>query len=443
MFDGMKVLIIEDDPDVRLGCEQALLLEGLQAQGVASAEQALPLLQQGFPGVVVSDIHLQGQDGMALLRTLQAQDAKLPVILITGHGDVSLAVQAMKDGAYDFIEKPFSPERLHEVVCRAMEQRRLSLEVAALRRQLQDKQSLESRLIGRSPAMEKVRRLIADLADTSANVLILGETGTGKELVARCLHDISRRQKNNFVAVNCGGLAENLFESEIFGHEAHAFTGAAKRRIGRIEYANGGTLFLDEIESMPLPLQIKLLRVLQEHTLERLGSNTPIPVDCRVISATKADLKAMGNHGSFRSDLYYRLNVVTLQLPPLRERREDIPLLFEYFLLQAASRFDRPTPQLEAHEQAELLAYDWPGNVRELRNVAERYVLGIRTPLSESGELSRSLPLAETVEAFERALIAEAFQRHDYSLSRTSEALKVAKTTLFDKLKKYGLNQSA
>ncbi|WP_199053497.1 sigma-54 dependent transcriptional regulator [Aquitalea sp. ASV15] len=442
MFDGMKVLIVEDDPDVRLGCEQALALEGLEARGVASAEQALALLLPGFPGVVVSDIHLQGQDGMALLRQLKARDSGLPVILITGHGDVSLAVQAMKDGAYDFIEKPFSSERLHEVVCRAMEQRRLSLEVESLRRQLHDKQSLEARLIGRSPAMEKVRRMIADLADTSANVLILGETGTGKELVARCLHEISRRQKNNFVAVNCGGLAENLFESEIFGHEAHAFTGAAKRRIGRIEYANGGTLFLDEIESMPLPLQIKMLRVLQERTLERLGSNTPIPVDCRVVSATKADLKAMGNNGSFRSDLYYRLNVVTLQLPPLRERREDIPLLFEYFLLQAASRFDRPTPQLEAHEQAELLAYDWPGNVRELRNVAERYVLGIRSPLSESGELSQSLPLAETVEAFERALIAEEFRRHGYSLSRTSEALKVAKTTLFDKLKKYGLNQS-
>ncbi|MBV8680794.1 MAG: sigma-54-dependent Fis family transcriptional regulator [Aquitalea sp.] len=441
MFDGMKVLIVEDDPDVRLGCEQALALEGLDARGVASAELALGLLHQGFPGVVVSDIHLQGQDGMALLRQLKAGDPSLPIILITGHGDVSLAVQAMKDGAYDFIEKPFSPERLHEVVCRALEQRRLSLEVVSLRRQLQDKQSLEARLIGRSPAMEKVRRMIADLADTSANVLILGETGTGKELVARCLHEISRRQKNNFVAVNCGGLAENLFESEIFGHEAHAFTGAAKRRIGRIEYANGGTLFLDEIESMPLPLQIKMLRVLQEHTLERLGSNTPIAVDCRVVSATKADLKAMGNSGSFRSDLYYRLNVVTLQLPPLRERREDIPLLFEYFLLQAASRFDRPTPQLEAHEQAELLAYDWPGNVRELRNVAERYVLGIRTPLAESGEPSQSLPLAETVEAFERALIAEEFRRHGFNLSRTSEALKVAKTTLFDKLKKYGLNQ--
>jgi len=441
MFDGMTVLIVEDDPGVRLGCEQALMLEGLATRTVANAEQALALLLPDFAGIVVSDIHLPGKDGMALLRELKARDAGLPVILITGHGDVSLAVQAMKDGAYDFIEKPFSPERLCEVVCRAMEQRRLSLEVNSLRRQLQDKQSLESRLIGRSAAMEKLRRMIADLADTSANVLIHGETGTGKELVARCLHEVSRRQQHHFVAVNCGGLAENLFESEIFGHEAHAFTGAAKRRIGRIEYANGGTLFLDEIESMPLPLQIKMLRVLQERTLERLGSNTPIPVDCRVISATKSDLKAMGSNGSFRSDLYYRLNVVTLQLPPLRERREDIPLLFEYFLLQAASRFDRPTPQLEAHEQSALLAYDWPGNVRELRNVAERYVLGIRTPLSETAELSQSLPLAETVEAFERALIAEEFRRQGGSLSRTSEALKVAKTTLFDKLKKYGLNQ--
>ncbi len=441
MFDGMQVVIVEDDPVVLMGCEQALALEGLQTTGVASAEQALTLIEPGFAGVVVSDIHLHGQDGMALMRQLRARDADLPVILITGHGDVSLAVQAMKDGAYDFIEKPFSPERLHDVVSRAMEQRRLSLEVQSLRRQLEDRNSLASRLIGRSPAMENLRRMIADVADTSANVLIHGETGTGKELVARCLHDISRRQSRNFVALNCGGMAESLFESEIFGHEAHAFTGASKRRIGRIEYADGGTLFLDEIESMPLPLQIKLLRVLQERTVERLGSNTPITVDCRVISATKSDLKAMGGSGHFRSDLYYRLNVVSLHLPPLRERREDIPLLFEYFLMQSATRFDRPTPQLEAHEQASLLAYDWPGNVRELRNVAERYVLGIRTPLSEAAHLSQALPLAETVEAFERALIAEEYRRQGGSLSRTSEALKVAKTTLFDKLKKYGLQQ--
>ncbi|MDN0082030.1 sigma-54 dependent transcriptional regulator [Crenobacter sp. SG2305] len=439
MTERLTVLIVEDDPNVLLGCEQALALEGIATLGVASAEEAREHLKPGFAGVVVSDIHLPGVDGLTLMKELKAQDATLPVILITGHGDVSLAVQAMKDGAYDFLEKPFSPERLFEVVSRALEQRRLSLEVASLRRQLEDRSSLEAMLIGRSAAIERLRALIADLADTSANVLIHGETGTGKELVARCLHEISNRQRHHFVALNCGGMAENLFESEIFGHEAHAFTGASKRRIGKIEYANGGTLFLDEIESMPLALQIKLLRVLQERVLERLGSNTLIPVDCRVIAATKSDLKELSAQGSFRNDLYYRLNVVTLELPSLRERREDIPLLFEHFLLQAAARFDRPVPQLEPHEQSALLSHDWPGNVRELRNVAERFALGIRAPLANGGSVNGPLPLADAVEAFERALIAEELRRQNGNLSRASEALRIAKTTLHDKVKKYGL----
>jgi DNA-binding NtrC family response regulator len=438
MPDGLTVLIVEDDPNVRLGCEQALALEGFATRSVGSAEEARALIEPGFAGIVVSDIRLPGRDGMTLLKEVKALDAALPVILITGHGDVTLAVQAMKAGAYDFIEKPFSPERLVEVAARALEQRRLSLEVVDLRRQLESKNSLESLLIGRSSAIERLRSLIADLADTSASVLIHGETGTGKELVARCLHEVSSRKNHHFVALNCGGMAESLFESEIFGHEAHAFTGASKRRIGKIEYANGGTLLLDEIETMPLPLQIKLLRVLQERTLERLGSNTPIAVDCRVIAATKSDLKALSDEGRFRSDLYYRLNVVALELPALRERREDIPLLFEHFLLQASARFNRETPVLEPHEQAALLSHDWPGNVRELRNVAERFALGIRTPLA-GGAAGGPLPLADAVEAFERALIAEELRRQNGNLSRASEALKIAKTTLFDKVKKYGL----
>src|SRR3990167_8168949 len=267
-----------------------------------------------------------------------------------------MAVGAMQKGAYDFMEKPFSPERLVEVARRALEQRSLAREVYSLRRQLAERDSLEGRIIGRSPAMQQLRELIANVADTSANVLIEGETGTGKELVARCLHDFSRRHSKQFVALNCGGLPETLFESEIFGHEANAFTGAGKRRIGKIEHADGGSLFLDEIESMPLNLQIKLLRVLQEHSLERLGSHQSVSVDCRVIAATKADLDELGKAGQFRSDLYYRLNVVTLELPPLRERREDIPLLFEHFAQQAALRFDRSALELDRQSLATLLA---------------------------------------------------------------------------------------
>ncbi|HIQ41296.1 MAG TPA: sigma-54-dependent Fis family transcriptional regulator, partial [Pseudomonas oleovorans] len=312
-------------------------------------------------------------------------------------------------------------------------------EVSALRRQLAGRQALEQRIIGRSPAMQQLRELIANVADTNANVLIEGETGTGKELVARCLHDFSRRQSKQFVALNCGGLPESLFESEIFGHEAHAFTGAGKRRIGKIEHADGGSLFLDEIESMPLNLQIKLLRVLQEHSLERLGSNQSVAVDCRVIAATKSDLDELGKRGEFRSDLYYRLNVVTLELPPLRERREDIALLFEHFLQLAALRFNRAVPELDRQTLAALSAHDWPGNVRELRNVAERFALGLPV-FKKSGQAdNNTLGFNEAVEAFERSLLSAALERHAGNLSQAAQTLGMAKTTLFDKVKKYGL----
>ena len=443
MNDPLQVLLIEDDPDVRLGCEQALQLEDIAVSGVASAEQAQRRVGRDFAGVVVSDIRLPGMDGMALLKALRLIDPELPVVLITGHGDVSLAVQAMKDGAHDFIEKPFSPDLLVEVVRRALDKRRLTLELRQLKARLASRDRLEAQLIGRSPAMARVRQLVADLGNSAADILIQGETGSGKELVARCLHEAGPRRSGHFVAINCGGLPEALFESEIFGHEAGAYTGAGKRRIGKIEYASGGTLFLDEIESMPIALQIKLLRVLQERSLERLGSNTLIPVDCRVVAATKADLKALSDQGRFRADLYYRLSVVTLALPPLRERREDIPLLFEHFLLQAAARHQRPLPAADDARQARLLAYDWPGNVRELRNVADRCVLGIAAgapPFSDEPPAGPR-PLAATVEDFERALIAEALGRHAGSLARTAEALGMAKTTLHDKIRKYRLAQ--
>ena len=438
--EKLRVLVVEDDPHVLLGCQQALALEDLDSDGVASAEEALRRVGADFPGIVISDIRLPGMDGLQLLARLREKDAQLPVVLITGHGDIAMAVQAMRDGAYDFMEKPFAPERLVDVARRALEHRRLSREIGQLRRQLAGRQALEARLIGRSPAMQALRELIANVADTSANVLIEGETGTGKELVARCLHDYSRRQAKAFVALNCGGLPESLIDSEIFGHEAHAFTGAGKRRIGKIEHANGGSLFLDEIESMPLNLQVKLLRVLQEHQLERLGSNQLIPVDCRVIAATKSDLAAMGREGSFRSDLYYRLNVITLQLPPLRERREDILMLFEHFLQQSSLRFDRPAPAIDNATAASLMAHDWPGNVRELRNVAERFALGLPVLTSSGQGPDASEPrFAEAVEAFERSLLQSALERHAGNLSQAAVALGMAKTTLFDKVKKYGL----
>ncbi len=444
MTAPLKALIVEDDPNVRLGCQQALQLEGIAAEAVDSAEKAKRLLAADCPGVLITDIRLPGADGMDLLRHAQELDADLPVVLMTGHGDVSLAVQAMKSGAHDFIEKPFSPDYLVEVVRRALDKRKLILEVRDLRARLQGRDNIEARIIGASASMGRVRALIADLAGTAADVLIHGETGTGKELVARCLHDAGPRRKGNFVAINCGGLPESLFDSEIFGHEAGAFTGAAKRRIGKIEHANGGTLFLDEIESMPMAMQIKFLRVLQERSLERLGSNTPVPVDVRVVAATKVDLREMADRGAFRADLYYRLNVATILLPPLRERREDVGLLYEHFASLAAARHGRPLPPPDARRLHRLMGYNWPGNVRELRNVADRCVLGIESgfPPFGSPEPPGAHPLAQTVEAFERSLIAEALRRNGQSLARAAEELQVAKTTLHDKIRKYALTTS-
>ncbi|MFG6447697.1 sigma-54-dependent transcriptional regulator [Roseateles sp. BYS180W] len=441
MNNQAQVLLVEDNPDVALGCQQALQLEGLRTHWVSSAEQAQQQLGEHFAGVVVSDVRLPGMDGLALVRALAAADAQLPVIIITGHGDVSMAVQAMKCGAYDFIQKPFAPQYLVDVVRRALEKRRLVLEVRELRQRLSQREQFDGRLLGRSKGMARVRDWVASVADSAADVLIVGETGTGKEQVARSLHEAGPQRRGHFVAINCGGLPETLFDSEIFGHEAGAYTGAAKRRIGKIEHASGGTLFLDEIESMPLPMQIKLLRVLQERTLERLGSNTLIPVDCRVVAATKLDLLALCAQGGFRSDLYYRLSVATVDLPPLRERREDILLLFEHFVLQAAARHGREAAALSAVQRQQLQGYHWPGNVRELRNVAERCVLGIEGGSAPFATTSEAPPrsLADSVAAFERTLIDEALRQHR-SLGRAAQALGVPKTTLHDKIRKFGLS---
>lgn len=439
MSKRLKVLIVEDDPNVRLGCEQAMQLADISVEGVASAEEGRRRMSLELPGVVITDMRLPGIDGLAFLRWVHELDPALPVIMITGHGDVTLAVEVMRSGAYDFIPKPFSSELLVEVVGQALEKRALTLEVETLRRRLEHREGIESTMIGRSPQISEVRQRILDIAGSSVDVLIRGETGTGKELVARCLHEYSPRHGESFVALNCGGIPDTLLDSELFGHEAGAFTGAQKRRIGKIEYAGKGSFFLDEVESMPMLMQVKLLRVLQERELERLGSNQLIPVACRVIAATKDDLGLLAQGDRFRADLYYRLNVATIDLPPLRERREDIPMLFEHFVLLAAKRHDRPVPLIPPELLRDLMAQSWPGNVRELRNAADCHVLGLRKATGMLPVAAGGLPLADAVEGFERALIAAELQRHNGSLARASETLKVAKTTLHDKIRKYGL----
>ena len=441
MFEGFKVLFVEDDPPVRASLTQTLELAGLEVCACASAEAALPHIQAGAQLIVATDVRLPGMDGLALLDHVIATDPDIPVVLVTAHGDVAMAVRAMRGGAYDFLEKPFAPERFVDTIVRALEKRMLRVAVDELRGQLQRRSGMAAVLLGESAAMQQVRRQILNLADTSADVMILGETGTGKELVARCLHDQSSRRDRNFVAINCGGLPESLFESELFGHEPGAFTSAGKRRIGKIEHANGGTLLLDEIESMPVALQIKLLRVLQERKVERLGSNEELPINVRVIAATKADLRGLSEQQQFRGDLFYRLNVATLALPALRERREDIPLLFEHFVALASTRYERLAPDLSAQRLRELMAYDWPGNVREIRNAADRFVLAIggSEGVSEtSAEPAASL--AQQMDQVEKALIEQALQRCQGRIPAAMELLGTAKKTLYDKLHRHGID---
>ena len=437
---GLQVLYIEDDELVRRASVQSLQLAGFEVVGHASVESAAKLINAEFSGVIVSDIRLPGASGLDLLAQCRERAPDVPVILVTGHGDISMAVQAMRDGAYDFIEKPFASERLIETVRRALERHTLVLENLALRRELAEQGTLAPRIIGRSPAIEQVRKLIANVAPTDASVMINGDTGAGKELIARSLHELSPRRDKPFLAVNCGALPEPMFESEMFGYEPGAFTGAAKRRIGKLEHASGGTLFLDEIESMPLPLQVKLLRVLQDGVLERLGSNQPIRVDCRIIAAAKGDMTEHVAAGTFRRDLLYRLNVVTIALPQLSERREDIVPLFEHFLLDAAVRYQRPAPILTDRQRTNLMQRDWPGNVRELRNAADRFVLGVGDDtVTTIADEAVTQPLKERVEQFERAVIAEALEQTGGAVAVAADRLQVGKATLYEKIKRYGL----
>ena len=436
----MQAILIEDEAALRLATTQTLELGGFTVRACASAEDAQRWLRADYEGVIVTDVRLPGRSGLELLEQVAALDAELPVIVVTGHGDVSMAVAAMRGGAYDFIEKPFAADRLLDAVRRAQERRRLVLE----NRHLKTAWALHPdtpELVGRSDTIERLKVLIRNIAPTGVDILINGQTGTGKEVVARLIHAASAR-KGNFVAINCGALPESVFESEIFGHEAGAFTGAQKRRIGKLEYATGGTVFLDEIETMPMSLQVKLLRVLQERRLERLGGNEAIAVDFRIVAASKADLLALSKQGQFREDLYYRIGVVTVDLPRLNERRADIPLLLAHFTHDAALRYQRPVPAWTAAQMAQWQAQDWPGNVRELRNFAERLVLGIApqpAATASGGAAAPALALPERVDAFERDAIIQALDAVDHNVGVAAEQLGLPRKTLYDKLKKFGI----
>jgi len=435
-------ILVEDEQAVRLATTQTLELGGFAVQACASAEQAFSLVHADYAGIVVTDVRLPKASGLDLLAHAQQLDADLPVVVVTGHGDVVMAVQAMRSGAYDFIEKPFAADRLLESCLRAQEKRTLVLENRRLRRAWESHPSMPE-LVGVSPAIEKLRKFIQNIGPTPVDVLINGATGCGKEVVARQLH-LASRCKGEFVAINCGALPESMFESEIFGAEAGAFTGAQKRRIGKLEYAQGGTVFLDEIESMPMALQVKLLRVLQERQLERLGSNTTVALNCRVIAASKFDLRQLSSEGKFREDLYYRLGVVSVDLPRLNDRREDIPLLLAHFAQRAAIRYQKPLPAWSAVDMAHWQQRDWPGNVRELRNFADQLVLGVADlglpetiGTDQAACVTGGLP--QRLEAYEASLITAALSQSGFHVAVAADALGIPKKTLYDKLKKHNI----
>lgn len=443
------VFVIDDEEHIRSAIEQTFELRNFEVQSFSQAQPLLNQLSDTWPGVVISDINMPKMDGHQLMAEVKNIDADIPTILLTGFGDISMAVNAMRNGAYDFIEKPFNNDDLVDTVKRALDKRALVLENRQLKIEIETHCSPGPRILGNSPNIVQMRNMLNQVMDAPADILIDGETGTGKELVARYLHDHSIRRDSNFVALNCGAIPENIIESELFGAEKGAYTGADKKRIGKFEYADGGTLFLDEIESTPMALQVKLLRVLEERKVVRLGANEGIALDVRVIAATKVDLLELCEQGLFRQDLYYRLNLVKVDIPPLRERIEDVPLLFLHFARIASARYKKELIPLSQAHKTQLLSYSWPGNVRELRNLAERYILlgeAAAFNLNQntcSNSMHSDMGLTQRVEFFEKFLIEEALASNQGCIKDTMEALNLARKTLYDKMKKYELERTS
>ena len=442
-----QILLIDDEPMIRHSASQTLLLAGYEVLSFAEGATALTYLTSEFNGIVISDIRMPTMDGLEVLQHALHIDKDLPVILISGHADVATAVQAMRDGAYDLLEKPFAATQLLEVVKRALEKRRLTLENRTLKEELTSRERIGPRIIGQAPTIMSLRKMITRLAQVDTDVLIWGETGTGKELVARSIHEQSQRRIRNFITFNCASGNNQMLEQELFGYSAH--TQSAKiRSMGKIEAANGGTLFLDEIEHLPLNTQSALLRILQERFLEHTHRPKCTPVNCRLIASSPMDLKTAVEREEFRLELYYRLNVVSLEIPPLRTRADDIPLLFQHFVLVAAARCETEVPPLNHHALEVLLRHDWPGNVRELRNIAERYVLLGENYNYDLGALMQSDTaltgdsLAEKVASFEKTLIRQALNQCKGNIRLATEQLNIPRKTLTDKMVKYGLDRS-
>ena len=452
-----RVLIVEDERAIRLALSGLLKKEGHEVEAVATAEEALDALDHAHYDLVLTDLALgEGKTGMDVLTGSKTLRPHTPVVLITAHGNERLAVEAMKKGAADYIPKPFDNDEMRLIVNRALERTRLERELSVLKERLEREYGFGA-LIGSGPRMKVVFDTIRKVAQTDLTCLIRGESGTGKELVAQALHHRSPRYARPFVAVNCAAISRELVESELFGHERGAFTGADARRLGRFEAAAGGTIFLDEIGDMPLETQAKVLRVLQERVLERVGGNQPIEIDVRVIAATHRDLEREVQEGRFRQDLYYRLAVVPIELPPLRERLEDIPLLVERFTALLAERLGRAKPDVTPEALSLLSGYNWPGNIRELRNVVEQSAVLASGPAMAATDVMIPRKREHAVETwadgedfaeakrkavqrFERAYLNDALKRNEGNVSRTAEAIGMARQSLQQKMKELGLS---
>jgi DNA-binding NtrC family response regulator len=450
---GEKILIVDDEEGMRRMLGRVLGREGYETCVVGSGAEALLQVAADQFDLVITDIQMPEMDGLALLRELQDYDPALPVVVITAYGTVESAVQALRLGAYDYITKPFETDEIKLTVAKVLERERLLAENRYLHGELEERYSF-SGIVGGSAAMQRVFDVVSSVAASNANVLITGESGTGKELIARSIHFSSPRKEKPFIVLNCAALSEGVLESELFGHEKGAFSGALATRKGRFELAHEGTLFIDEVGEMSLTAQVKLLRVIQEHEFERVGGTRTIRTDVRIVAATNKNLEVAVKKGTFREDLYYRLNVVNIPLPPLRERREDIESLARHFLAKYARETGKKIDQISPRALSCLLAYEWPGNVRELQNAMERAVVlakgGGITPrdlpqgLQGPDQICLQLPetggsLTEILEDLERQLIVQTLGRENASQTRAAAVLGIKRTTLRYKMEKYRL----
>ncbi|HYU32922.1 MAG TPA: sigma-54 dependent transcriptional regulator [Thermoanaerobaculia bacterium] len=444
----VSILIVDDEFSVRDSLEHWFRRDGYRTASAKDGEEALQRLHEGHWDVVLLDMKMPGMDGLDVLRRIHALEPGILVIIITAYGSVESAVSALKEGAFDYINKPIDPDELSHVVQRALEQRRLRSENVALKEKLEELSGVP-RIVGESGGIHKVMELVRAVAPMDATVLIRGESGTGKELIAQAIHAGSPRRYFAIVPVNCGALTESLLESELFGHERGAFTGAQYRRKGRFEMADGGTLFLDEVGTLSPKTQVELLRVLETKEVTRIGASKPIKVDFRLVCATNQDLEQMVAEGKFRDDLYYRINVVTVHLPPLRERKEDIPLLARHFLEKYSLQMNRPFRDISPEAVDLLVRYPWPGNIRELANAIERALVVGKPPLVHPGDLPLSLgresvaPAGDSLAEVEKAHIRTILERTAWNISRAARILDIDRVTLYNKIKKYDLPHPA